>query len=58
MSTNGAALANEVNALEQRSNALEKLHQNENIILQQMQTDHDALIAWMANLDQKIDNIQ
>ena len=37
--TNDVALANRVNALEQRSNALDR---NQTIILQQRQTNHDA----------------
>lgn len=53
--TNGVALANRVNALEQCMN------QNQNIILQRIQANHNALMAriddihW--NLDQKIDNV-
>ena len=57
--TNGVALANRVNALEQRSNALDRNHA---IILQQMQTNHDAMIARIDTLEQnigaRIDNVQ
>lgn len=60
--TNGAALADRVRTLEQRSNASDhmiqnhnRLIQNHNIMLEQFQSNHLALMARFEKLDQKID---
>ncbi len=59
--TNGAALADRLSTLEQRSNASDRVIQNLSNLLEQMQSNHLAMMEKIdtvhRGLDQKIDTV-